>query len=140
MARVKPMGRRSFRAASRKIQRFKKNFDGTAGQATRVIAEEIRDDVVVARPGKGVPKKDGNLMSSIKPVGPRPDDSSLVTAGGSAAPYALVQHERTDYHHKLGEARYLVRGLERWDEKDSQATAVIKANAEFAIQKARAGL
>ena len=27
--------------------------------------------------------------------------------GGAASAYALVQHERTDYHHTVGQAKYL---------------------------------
>lgn len=33
--------------------------------------------------------------------------TAVVGFGGPSAPYALVQHERTDYHHTVGQAKYL---------------------------------
>lgn len=33
--------------------------------------------------------------------------TAVVGFGGPSAPYALVQHERTDFHHTVGEAKYL---------------------------------
>lgn len=54
-------------------------------------------------------------------VGSEPDAALLdsgagvVTAvigfGGPAIPYALVQHERTDFHHRVGQAKYLETAL-----------------------------
>jgi len=57
-----------------------------------------------------VPVKTGTLRRSGQ-VG-RPDrmgDSVSVklSYGGAASAYALVQHERTDYHHPHGQAKYL---------------------------------
>ncbi len=31
--------------------------------------------------------------------------------GGTAAPYAIIQHERLDFKHKVGEAKYLERPM-----------------------------
>lgn len=43
------------------------------------------------------------------------ENENVVTAvigfGGPAIPYALVQHERTDFHHKVGQAKYLETAL-----------------------------
>lgn len=33
--------------------------------------------------------------------------TAVVGFGGPSAPYALVQHERTDFHHTVGQAKYL---------------------------------
>lgn len=33
--------------------------------------------------------------------------TAVVGFGGPSAPYAAVQHERTDYHHTVGQAKYL---------------------------------
>lgn len=62
------------------------------------------------------------LTSSLDSMGPKASPTpevralvrttqSEVTAvvgfGGPSAPYALVQHERTDFHHTVGQAKYL---------------------------------
>lgn len=75
-----------------------------------------------------VPVDTGNLRdsgftitSSLENLGPTAepsgearasvDDGRTVNAvvgfGGPSAEYALVQHERTDYHHRVGQAKYL---------------------------------
>ncbi len=75
-----------------------------------------------------VPVDTGNLRdsgftitSSLENLGPTAepsgearasvDDGGTVNAvvgfGGPSAEYALVQHERTDYHHRVGQAKYL---------------------------------
>lgn len=36
---------------------------------------------------------------------------AVVGHGGPAIPYALVQHERTDFHHEVGQAKYLETAL-----------------------------
>lgn len=84
-----------------------------AGAGTRMLAESILTDVKASRPGQGVPKDEGTLANSGRADGPDPAGVSRVTFGGAAAPYALIQHEVLEYQHDLGEARYLVRGLER---------------------------
>lgn len=42
------------------------------------------------------------------PVPPKGRDPEVTVGfGGPSAPYALIQHERTDFHHDEGEAKYL---------------------------------
>lgn len=38
---------------------------------------------------------------------------AVVGFGGPSAPYALVQHERTDYRHTVGEAKYLEKAVQK---------------------------
>lgn len=109
-------------------------------------------DVKASRAGHGVPVHTGFSPSTGKPTGrtggalrstgrvegPSEGKRPQVTLsfGGPAAKYALAQHERLDYKHNLGEARYLVRGLERWRAGQSQALDALKKNAEDALRAA----
>lgn len=96
-----------------KLEMLQRKKGRPIGAGLRMVAEEIASDVRRSRPGKGVPKDKGILAASIEVQQPQPMVVQLV-AGGQAIAYALVQHERLDFHHELGEARYLVRGMERW--------------------------
>lgn len=90
----------------------------------RVIGESIKTDVGTPRSGAGVPKDEGTLMTSLRVEGPDRHGAVELTAGGAAAPYALYQHEVTDLHHELGEARYWIRGLERFEGGGGPAKAL----------------
>ncbi len=103
----------------------------------RVIGEEVATDVKASRPGHGVPRDKGHLAGSIRVTGPDRTGTVRVSAGGVAAPYALVQHERLDYRHNVGEARYLVRGIERWSRDPNAVHRALKENAEAALRIAR---
>lgn len=127
---------RSFQRASRKIRKYAREVGGSMGPALVRIGEEIRTDVVASRPGAGVPRDEGVLAASVVVEGPfgsstRPH--AVLAAGGAAQDYALIQHERTDFRHELGEARYLVRGVERWE--PGQAIRALRANAEAAARR-----
>ncbi len=129
----------SFRAAAHKIesaghQLGEKNISGL-----RRIGEEIMLDVKAARPGAGVPVATGTLRSSGRVEGPKNDEVTL-SFGGAAAPYALAQHENTALRHRVGEARYLVRGLDRWAANGASVKAALDAlRREFeAIARQRA--
>lgn len=99
--------------ASRMQKAARKAGDFTAS-GVRMAGEAIMTDVRASRSGKGVPKKTGNLAASGRVKGPDAGGFVTLSFGGAAAPYALRQHEDWDYHHRLGEARYLVRGAERF--------------------------
>jgi hypothetical protein len=49
----------------------------------------------------------GNLRASGHTQREQNGDTVVIGFGGPAAPYALVQHERLDYHHTVGKAKYL---------------------------------
>lgn len=139
MAGVSRATSRSFRRAARRVKRFAESMDKPTGEAVRGIGEEIMTDVKASRPGKGVPVDIGTLRASGRVLGPDRQGRVTLVFGGPAAPYALVQHERMDFVHTTGEARYLVRGVERWEPDGSAAIAALKANAELGIRRARAG-
>lgn len=52
---------------------------------------------------------DGTPLETAKPLlaVPETEVAAVVGFGGPAAPYALIQHERTDFHHATGQAKYL---------------------------------
>lgn len=130
---------RSFKKAAKKIKQFSAAHVAAANDGLRLIGEEVMTDVKASAPGHGVPVDEGILRSTG-----RVSRLNLATKsglpevelsfGGASAPYALAQHERTDYRHDVGEARYLVRGLERWKSSGSQAWQSIKRNAKAATQ------
>lgn len=128
----------SFRRVARQIEKLRKGLDEEILPGMVRIGEEIMTDVKASRPGKGVPRDEGNLAASGRVKGRRAGRVARValTFGGASAPYALVQHERTDYNHKLGEARYLVRGIERWRPDGSSAMAALREQADAAIRAA----
>lgn len=127
----------NFREAARRIRAFQRSFDGSAGKAARIVGEEILTDVKASRPGHGVPVDEGTLRSTGRVDGPGRDERVVVSFGGAAAPYALEQHERLDFQHDVGEARYLVRGVERWRPGGSAAIDALRDMAEEAIRRAR---
>jgi len=102
-------------AVARKIEAMARAGGDAMVSGLRVIGEAIETDVSASRPGAGVPKDEGTLMSSGRVEGPMRAGLVTITYGGAAAPYALYQHEMTELNHKLGEARYLIRGLERFE-------------------------
>lgn len=139
MARASRRTRRNFDRAARKMRRLAKRMKKPIGQVVFQAATEIVTDVSAPRPGKGVPRELGDLARSARVAQPDAKNRVKVSYGGPAAPYALVQHERLDYSHDLGEARYLVRGVERWKPDGSAAVAALKANTQAAILAVRGG-
>jgi hypothetical protein len=128
---------RSFRQAARSIERLAKEMDRRVPSGLRVIGEEIMTDVKASRAGHGVPVREGILRSTGRVKGPDRGEVEI-SFGGAAAPYALVQHERLDFRHTVGEARYLVRGLDRWKPDGSQGIRALREDAEAGIRAARA--
>ncbi len=105
--------RQSFKAAAKQIERLSMKLRKKTISGLRVIGEEIMLDVKASRSGAGVPVDEGTLRSTGRVEGPKHDEVEL-SFGGAAAPYALEQHENVSLRHTVGEARYLVRGLDRW--------------------------
>lgn len=118
--------RKEFRRVRRKLDRLAGNLDKATPEAIRVIAEDIMLDVKSSRPGKGVPKDEGTLQSSGRVT--QSGKVAELSFGGASAPYALIQHENEQYAHTLGEARYLIRGVERWSPGGASAQ---RARAEL---------
>lgn len=80
-------------------------------EATKVMGESKRDEVPV---DTGVLRSTGHVQP---PRVLKAKVDVTLGYGGPAAPYALEQHERTDFHHDHGKAKYLedpwVRALPR---------------------------
>lgn len=135
----------SFGKAAKRIAQAARNIGDTVPQGLRMIGEEILTDVKSSRVGHGVPVKTGALRASGKVDGPMGDKKHvyvLLSFGGTAAGfndevgYALIQHEVLTFRHRVGEARYLVRGIERWSPTKSAAMAAWKANAQAGVRAA----
>jgi len=127
----------SFDRAAKKIEKARLALVGRSISGLRLIGEEIMLDVSASRPGAGVPVDKGTLRSSGRVEGPAAGVVSL-SFGGATAPYALVQHEDVSLHHTVGEARYLVRGIDRWKQNGaSVARALAELNQAVAAVAAR---
>lgn len=123
----------SFKAAAARIKKAAQAMVKHAvPNGIRLIGEEIMTDVKASRPGAGVPRDTGALAATGQVTDLHP--GVQLSFGGPAAPYALIQHESVQFHHKLGEARYLVRGVERWKPGGSAAMDALKAQAAAALQ------
>jgi hypothetical protein len=127
----------NFDAAARKINAMARLVgDGLKAEGLRVIGESIMTDVKASREGHGVPVDQGTLRGSGRVEGPAGGVVTL-SFGGSAAPYALRQHEELSYRHTVGEARYLVRGLERFKAGGFAGVELaLRENAEEGVRKA----
>lgn len=130
----------SFTAAAANIRAGARGMGVPFGRGLRMIGEEIMTDVKASAPGHGVPVDEGTLRSTGLVEGPVALGSGTrvtLSFGGPAAPYALAQHERLDYNHTVGEARYLVRGLERWRPLGSRAVVALQMQARIVLTRDR---
>lgn len=121
---------------ARKIEALARAGGDNLTSGMRVVGESIMTDVKASRPGAGVPRDTGALSASGRVDGPSRDGTVTLTFGDSAAPYALRQHEELTYRHPLGEARYLIRGLERFEAGHGPEEALQQV-ADAAIRKAQ---
>lgn len=128
MASLRGMGQTiaSFRRAAERIKRVRERAPRETRPVLRMIGEEIMLDVKASRPGAGVPVDTGALRSTGTVEGPNTVGQVTLSFGGAAAPYALTQHEDLSYHHDTGEARYLVRGLERWQRNGASVAKALQ--------------
>lgn len=128
---------KEFRKIAKSIERAYKDVGQRVPSGLRIIGEEIMSDVKASGPGKGVPIDTGVLRASGRVDGPKMVKGQPVVTlsfGGAAAPYALIQHEGLHFRHRLGEARYLVRGVQRY--KPGQAVRHIRINVEEGLKTA----
>lgn len=125
--------KRSFDRAARRIASAGRKLNKIGGSGVRLIGEEIMTDIKASRPGRGVPRDTGKLASTGRVEGPDRRKTVTLSFGGDAAPYALIQHEAVHFHHKLGEARYLVRGMERWRPSGSPAMQALAENMQAGL-------
>jgi len=84
---------------------------GTRDRIQQAVAAGVYQaaNAVMTNAKQRAPLDTGVLRASgyvtLPQVGPRP--RCEVGFGGAASAYALIQHERTEYHHEVGEAKYL---------------------------------
>ncbi len=123
----------SFKAAGKRIETLAQQTGKAVPSGLRLIGEEIMLDVKASRPGEGVPVDTGALRSSGRVEGPKLNAVTL-SFGGAAAPYAIKVHEELDTPHTVGEARYLVRGLERWRRDGASVRRALK-HLQVAVDK-----
>ena len=136
--RLAPQTIRDFKRAARRLELYGEQMFRPIGSGLRQIGEEIMTDVKASSPGRGVPVDTGTLRGSGKVEGPLSGTGDvLLSFGGAAAPYALIQHE-VQYHHKIGEVRYLTRGVNRWRPHGSAAMEALKIQAEYAAKVVKA--
>lgn len=127
---------RQFERAANKVDLMAKNLKIKHKTGLRLMGEEIMLDIKSSRPGAGVPVDKGILRNSGRVTGPDVEAVVRLTFGGPAAPYAFIQHERLDFHHPVGEARYLIRGVLRWQPNGASAKAA-RAELQQAIDDAK---
>jgi len=124
-----------------RIAALGKDVPGGVGVGLRAVGESIMTDVKTSLPGRGVPKDTGALQRSGRVTGPLGSDTEpriRLSFGGSSAPYALRQHETLEYYHDDGEARYLVRGVERFAEDGfAAASEALRNMRELALDGIR---
>lgn len=151
--------RANFTRAAAKIANIPEITRPEAARYLRQVGEEIMADAKNSKPGRGVPVDTGALRASGQVEGPdlkvmarvSPSLVSTITGrargvfgavkirvmlafGDAATQYALVQHERLDYHHEIGEARYLVRAVDRHLPDRSRSLAGFKRNVRRALR------
>ena len=129
---------RSFREAARSIERLAKEMERRVPSGLRVIGEELKTDAGASRAGHGVPVDEGVLRSTARVRGPNSQGQVEWSYGGAAAPYAMRQHEDTALRHTVGEARWMIRAIDRWSPRGSQGIRALQANAEAGVRAARA--
>jgi len=75
------------------------------GMVKRAAVKALRDTAedLLTEANKTVPLRDGDLMrSGLADVDEKALEASVSYGHGPAAPYAVVQHERTDFRHSEG--------------------------------------
>jgi hypothetical protein len=128
---------RSFLAATGKLKEARRRV-GTAFSlfGARAIGEEIMADIKNSSPGHGVPVDTGALRATgqVTVTGTGSRQHVMLSFGGAAVLYARIQHEVLWFRHKVGEARYLVRGMERWRRSTSRAWQALRGEIYSALR------
>ena len=86
-----------------KMKKLEVNAERELGKALYIEGEDIMGD----SKQNYVPVRDGFLRASGHVLLPQPGPVVVLGYGGPSVPYAVVQHERLDYKHKVGQAKYL---------------------------------
>lgn len=124
-----------FVVTARKLRALKTTMSAACGKIIREAGDDILADVQNTQTSRGVPFKTGRLSQSGRVRGPtgKIEPAVTVSFGNARVPYALRQHENLDYHHPVGEARYLVRGMRRHPRENKEKS---RASFEKHLQRA----
>ena len=129
---------RSFRGAAKAIEDLARQMSRRVPSGIRVIGEELLTDANQSRPGHGVPVDEDIMRSTGRIRGPNNRGEVEWSYGGAAAPYTLRQHEDQSLRHNVGEARWMIRAIDRWKPGQGRALAKMQDEAVAAIRAARA--
>lgn len=127
---------KGFKAMTRKMEELARSGGEEMASGVLMSGETIMTDIKASRSGAGVPKKDGILAASGRVGRVTKEGAVHLRFGGAAAPYALRQHEELAWRHRLGEARYLVRGVERFV-ADGAPDVALKRVMDLTIENAK---
>ena len=111
------------------FETFAARLRGLGAELPAAFGEELYPAMVrvMAESQRIVPYDEGDLHDSGEVDRPQLDGATVSVSlhyGGGNVDYALVQHERLDYHHTPpGQAKYLETPLNAWASGDATATA-----------------
>lgn len=99
-----------------KVHRAMKRAQVDVEKAT-AAAVYVAANVVMTNAKQRAPIDTGVLRASGYVTLPVPSKNPKVEVGfgGAAAPYALAQHEHTEFKHEVGEAKYLEKAIAETD-------------------------
>lgn len=95
------------------LDRLERNLANLNGEAPKILARALMAEgemIMLDSKANWVPVDTGALRSTghvQEPVINGTKVSVTLGYGGPAVPYAVVQHERLDYNHTVGRAKYL---------------------------------
>ena len=117
-------------AMQAKLRRFVVRFPSTEAAA---LYQEAQVEMMESK--KRCPVDVGTLRASghvLKPIMEGRKISIDLVYGGAAEDYAVVQHEALDFHHTVGQARYLASVLEESESSMGQRIAArVRFNEEM---------
>lgn len=101
---------RGDREMRRKLERMARRFPETMKMALRTEAETIMttSKTQFVPVDLGVLRASGHVQQPVEKGGAV---EVTLAYGGAAEAYALIQHERLDFQHRVGQAKYLERPM-----------------------------
>lgn len=101
---------RGGREMRQRLERMARRFPDTMKMALRTEAELImaRSKAEFVPVDLGVLRASGHVQQPVKKGGAV---EVTLAYGGAAEAYALIQHERLDFQHRVGQAKYLERPM-----------------------------
>lgn len=119
---------------------FLRKLRSLGDQATTLVKAALLQEAeaIMTESKQQVPVDTGVLRSTGHVTPPESSRGHVVVTlgyGGPAAPYAIVQHERLDFAHKVGAAKFLERPmLEAVNGMEQRLGRAIRAGIENALR------